>query len=108
MPLEEKPKTAAEITPEQIEAWKKAHKNGVWKITVDDKSGYVRKPGREDMKYAMTKLKDGGELAMAEAMLEEMWLGGDVEVLEEDEYFFGACMKIQELIQVKNAELVKL
>jgi len=103
-----KPATVAEITQEQIDAWKKEHTKGVHKLTVEDKAGFVRNPNRNDLKYAMTRLKGGGELDMAEALLEEIWLGGDSELLEDDDYFFAAVSQVQDLMQVKNASLVKL
>ncbi len=102
------PITAAQVTPEMIEAWKKQHPKGVHELTVDDKKGYIRNPNRNDMKYAMSRLKGGGELDMAEALLEEMWLGGDQELLDDDDYFFGAVTQLQELIQVKSGSLKKL
>jgi len=91
-----------------IEAWKNQNPKGVHEISVDDKKGYVRSPNRNDLKYAMTRLKGGGELDMVEALLEEMWLGGDQELLEDDDYFLGAAMQLQELIKFKDGSLKKL
>lgn len=91
-----------------IEAWKKQNPKGVHELIVDDKKGYLRNPTRNDLKYAMTRLKSGGELDMVEALLEEMWLGGDQELLDDDDYFFGAASQIQELVKVKDGSLKKL
>ncbi len=104
---QEKPTTAAEITEEMIAAWKKKNPAGVFAIIIDDKKGFVRRPNRLDLQYAMSYLKGGGELKMVETLLEEIWLGGDQEILTDDEYFLGACMQIQGMVQVRQAELVK-
>ncbi|MFB9862729.1 hypothetical protein [Rufibacter immobilis] len=104
----EQPRTAAEVTPQLIEAWKKQNPAGVFRMTVGDKVGYCRTPNRMDLKYAMTRMQTGGPLEMAEAIFEETWLGGDAEIQEVDEYFLGALSQMQELLKVQTAALEKL
>lgn len=100
--------TAAECTPEVIAAWKAANPRGVWEIKVEDKTGYVRKPTREEMKFAMTLATQNDPLGMVEEILKSCWLGGDQELIDDDDYFYGAAMQLQELVEIKAGELKKL
>lgn len=101
-------KTAAEITPEVIEGLKAVNPRGVWQIDIDGKIGYVRKPTREEMKYAMTLATKNDPLGMVEEILKSCWLGGDQELLDDDDYFYGAAMQLQELVEIKAGQLKKL
>ncbi|WP_192821208.1 hypothetical protein [Rufibacter sp. LB8] len=74
---ETKPTAAAEVTPEMIDAWKKAHSKGVFRLDVGGKAGFFRGANRHDLKYAMTRMQAGGPLDMVEAIMDETWLGGD-------------------------------
>jgi len=103
-----KPTTAAEVTPEMIAEWKKQFPNGLFKLKVGDKTGYVRNASRENIKYAMTQMQNGGPIGILESILLETWLGGDEEILTKDEYFMGSMMQMQELMQVQTSELEKL
>lgn len=104
---------AAEVTAEMIEAWKKKH-GEVFKVTVDkdlptEKNAYVRKPNRKELSYAMAASNGGKDIiAMQEALIRNCWLGGDLEMQTQDEYFFALADKVSELMQKKEGELVKL
>lgn len=100
--------TAAEIPAEVIENWKKENPRGVWEINIEDKIGYVRKPTREEMKYAMTLATKNDPLGMVEEILNSCWLGGDLELKDDDDFFYGAAMQLQELIEIKTGQLKKL
>lgn len=98
----------AKVTDEQIKAWKEKHKD-VYAITVDDKTGYVRKPGRKDLSFAMAASSGGKDpVKMNEALLNSCWLGGDEEFKTQDDYFFAASQKLGDLMEMKEAELKKL
>lgn len=101
-------KTAAEITPEVIDALKKDNPRGVWEIEIEGKKGYVRKPTREEMKFAMTLATKNDPLGMAEEILKSCWLGGDMELIDDDDYFYGAAMQLQDLVEIKAGQLKKL
>lgn len=104
---------AAEVTAEVIEAWKQKH-GEVYKITVDkgmdsEKVGYVRKPTRQELSYAMMASKGGQDLiAMQEVLVRHCMLGGDPAIQTDDEYFLAVAEKVSELIKKREAELEKL
>lgn len=94
------------ITSKQIEAWKKQH-GDIYEIIVEDKKCYLKSPDRKTLSYAMT-VGQNKPIELAEAILNNCWLGGDEEIKLNDQYFFAAASKIDELIQLKQAEIKKL
>jgi hypothetical protein len=109
------PKNAQNVTAEIIGAWKVAHPRGVWELTVfkdeedengESKTGYVRKPTRKELSAAMTLKND--PMGQAEDILRSCWLGGDDELLEDEDYFAAAVSRFSDLMEVRRAELKKL
>ena len=120
--------TSVECTPEVIAAWKAANPRGIWQLQVEHeridtgetdnkgkaileqtyKIGYVRKPTRDEMKFAMTLATQNDPLGMVEEILKSCWLGGDQELIGDDDYFYGAAMQLQELVEIKAGQLKKL
>lgn len=94
-------------TPEDIKGWKEKYKT-VHKLTIEDKTAYLRKPDRRTLSLAMTKISKGDIMGGSEAILENCWLGGDTEIKTDDDLFMAAVGKVGDLIQVKEAELEKL
>lgn len=97
----------AEVTPEQIKKWKAKHP-AIYEIAFDDdKKAYIKKPSRQILSMAMSKSQTN-PLAFAEVILKQCFLGGDSEVKDNDDYFLGAASQLEEVMQVKNAQLKKL
>ncbi len=95
------------VTTQQIADWKKKY-GDIFKISFqDNKEGFVRKPTRKELSYAMTKVQSN-PLGFAEAILQNCWLGGDEEIRTNDDYFLGASSQLDALMEVKTAELKKL
>ncbi len=95
-----------EVTPEQIEAWKKEHKQ-IFELDVEGRKCWLKKPGRETIRYAMQKgMAD--PFAQAEVFLEECWLGGDEAIKADDDLFISASWELQNLITLKVASLKKI
>ena len=46
---------------------------------------------------------DGGLDTAAKQLLDELWLGGDEEIRDDEEYFIAAMTEIQNLIEVKKS-----
>lgn len=92
------------FTEEQIQQYKDKYKQ-VYEITVEDKSCLVRKPNRKDLSYVSTQ-KD--PIRMSETMLNQIWLEGDEEIRTDDELFLAVIKKIDEISEVKEAEVKKL
>lgn len=95
-----------EITQEQIDEWKKQY-GDVFKITVEDKQCFLKKPGRKTLSFASSAASKD-PIKFNEILLNGCWLGGDEDIKTNDTYFLGASAKLSELIEVKEAELVKL
>lgn len=93
-------------TQEQIQAWK-AQYGEVFKISVGDKSCYLRKPSRKTMGYAAMASKDN-PLKFNEVILDGCWIAGDEEIRTNDDLFMSVSAKVGKLIEIKEAELVKL
>ena len=95
-----------EITQEQIDSWKKQH-GDIYAIKVDGKTAYLKKPDRKTLSFAsVAGQKD--PMKFNEIILENCFIGGDEEIKKDDSLFLAASAKIVELIEVKEAELVKL
>ena len=95
-----------EITQEQIDAWKKQH-GDIYAIKVDGKTAYLKKADRKTLSFAsVAGQKD--PMKFNEIILENCFIGGDEEIKKDDSLFLAASAKIVELIEVKEAELVKL
>jgi hypothetical protein len=92
-------------TAEQISEWKRKH-GDIFKAEVDDSVCYLKKPDRKTMSYVATL--GNNPIRANEALLENCWLGGDERIKTDDEKFFGVSSKLTEIIQVKDAEIVKL
>jgi hypothetical protein len=89
-----------------VEELKKKH-GTVYEIKVDDKIGYLRKPDRNTLRLAFSKATTD-PLGMTEVILENCWLQGDEEILNDDSYFLGAVGQIDKIMEARNGELKKL
>ena len=92
------------FTKEQIKEWKAKH-GELFEITVEDKSCVLHRPTRKDLSYA-SAVKDA--IKMSEVMLNALWVAGDEEIKEDDSLFLAAIQKMQEILEVKEAEIKKL
>lgn len=91
-------------TEEQVAEWKKKH-GTVYEISVDGKSCIIRKPNRKDLSY-VSVVKD--PIKMQETLLKQLWVDGDEEIKTDDELFFAACNQLEEVLQLKQADIKKL
>jgi hypothetical protein len=95
-----------EAKKEQIEEWKSKY-GSVYLIVTGDRACYLKKPSRKAIAYASTGAgKD--VVKYNEILLKDCWLAGDEEIKTDDELFFSVSTKLSELIEIKEAELVKL
>jgi hypothetical protein len=70
---------------------------------------YLKSPDRKTVSYAMAQMNGGqNPMAFAECLLEECWIAGSEVFKEEDAYFLGAIPVLQQLVEMKTSELVKL
>lgn len=92
------------FTKEQIKEWKAKH-GELFEIIVEDKSCILHRPTRKDLSYA-SAVKD--PIKMSEVMLNALWVAGDEEIKEDDSLFLAAIQKMQDILEVKEAEIKKL
>lgn len=97
---------AKDVTKEMIADWKKKH-GDVFKIEVDGKAGYLKKPDRKTLMYA-TSVVSSNPLKFNEILLNSCWLGGDDEIKTDDTLFLSASSKLSDLVEIKESSLVKL
>lgn len=95
-----------QVEQAQIDKWKKEHKN-IFAVSIDGHIAYLKKPDRKTLSYASSfGMKE--PLKFNEVILENCFLGGSEEIKTDDDLFLGVAGKLAELIEVKEAELVKL
>lgn len=99
-------KVNKEVSQEQIAEWKKKH-GGVYRIDVDGRSCYLRKPNRKELGYAAMAGKTD-PLKYNELILKNCWLGGDEDIRDDDDLFLSVGAVLAEIIEVKAAEIKKL
>ncbi|MCL1942803.1 MAG: hypothetical protein FWF54_04555 [Candidatus Azobacteroides sp.] len=91
---------------EQIAEWKAMY-GDVYLISVDGKEAYLKQPSRKIIGYASVAGKNN-PIKFNEVILNDCWLGGDEEIKTNDTLFLSVSSQLAELIQIKEAELVKL
>lgn len=92
------------FTKVQVAEWKKKY-GDLFEITVGGKSCILHRPTRKDLSYASV-VKD--PIKVSEVMLKNLWVAGDEEIQTQDDLFLGAISKMEEVLQVKEAEIKKL
>lgn len=95
-----------EPTTAQIEAWKKEY-GDVFKITVGDKTCFLKRPARKTLAYA-SSVATKDPIKFNEIILNGCWIAGDESIKTDDTLFLGVSAKLAEVIEVQEAELVKL
>lgn len=107
MKLDKNLPTAQEVTPEVIKSWK-AQYGEISQFKCEDKVAYFKKPDRKALSYATTAGGSKDPFKFNEIILNNCFIGGDKEVIENDEYFLTINGFVSNLIEVKTYELVKL
>lgn len=68
----------------------------------------IMKPiNRHILSYATSKMESEGLYAFLESAMRECVLRGDIEILDDDEYFIPASQKFNAILEGKKAALVK-
>ena len=99
-----------EIGKEQIDIWKKKYID-VFEIEVEGKKAYLRKPDRKDISHATIEAMELGvfnHIQYSETIMRDCWLGGDLEIIENDDLFLTTLPILQEISEVGKATIKKL
>lgn len=97
-------------TPEDIAGWKEKYgEDKVFEIVSEngEKKCYLRKPGRKELDYA-SKAGEQGAFKFNESLMRQCWLGGDLEMIDDDDYFLDNCALLGEFVKRGQATLKKL
>lgn len=94
-------------TQEQIQEWKEKY-GGVYELPIEDKSAYLKEPKMQDFKRAFTAMQKGGDIAFGEEMINALWIEGDEEIRDEDEYFLPARKELVDFFNYPDAVIGKV
>ena len=89
-------------TKEQIAQWKKKH-GKVYKIEVDGKRCYLKKPSRQATSLHMYHVSQDNLMKAYEVLLENCWLEGDEEIKTDTDLFLSVKPRFQNLYELKKA-----
>ena len=103
---ENRPLRSGELTPDQERELKERYPS-LFKLEFDDKVAYLRKPDRATLKAAMSKVLTD-PIGFAEVILKNCWLQGDEDVKKNEEYIMGSVAPLNNIVNARTAELVKL
>jgi len=125
-----RPVGSSNVTPQIIEAWKKEYPRGVFEIAVDtdeeigeeevttdkgrkekvmkyvQKKAWFRKPNRPEISAALTLRND--VMRMQEELMRDCFLGGDNELLDDEDYFQAAAIEFETVQKTRTAEIKKV
>jgi hypothetical protein len=101
-----KTESIGQAAPEQIQEWKDKY-GDIFAIKVEGHICYLRKPSRKAISYASVAGKVD-PIKFNETLMRECWLGGSEEIRKNDDLFLAASGKLDQIVEVKEAELEKL
>ncbi len=112
--LREKCETIAveRFTKEKLGNWSNEHK-GLWFLPILDDDGEIEKLAilkpidRHILNYASTKIADEGIYEFLGAAMNECFIDGDRDILDDDVYFIPAAQKFQKIAEGKQAAMLK-
>lgn len=96
---------------EKIAKWKSEYgKRLLSVITVADKVAVLRPiTATELSQYSMlTASPNGGLDTASRYLLEELWIDGDNEIRDDEEYFMSAMLQLQNTIELKKSSFTRL
>jgi hypothetical protein len=95
----------------QVSDWEKAyHPRKLNVIEVEDKIAVLRPIGAKEISgYSMALVDPTKGLDVAtEYLLEELWLDGDNEIRDDEEYFISSMLQLQNVVETKKSRFTKL
>ena len=99
-------------TADQLKDWKKKYgDDSVFEVVAEDKKAILHKPTRKELSYARAGSQQGQGrdiIKFCELLLKQCWIDGDMEIQENDIYFFGVMPILESMIESKEAEIKKL
>lgn len=94
-----------------IEKWKAEHNaQSLSVIVIEDKMAILRPITPSEFAHYSIMVADpqGGMDAASQYLLEELWIDGDDEIRDDDDYFMAAMLQLQNAIELKKSGFTKL
>ena len=104
-------KVIKRFSQEKIDEWKEKYApRKINIIEVDGKMAVLRPITADDVAtYSMAVAdKEIGLNKATKFMLEELWIDGDNEIVDNEEYYISAMMQAQKLLEVKKSSFMQL
>ena len=101
-----KEKVIGQATEEQIKTWREEH-GDVFKIEVEGHVCYLKKPSKRIL-AAANQAGRNDPFKFNETLIRQTWLGGDETMRSDDDMFLSMAGALDDLIEVKVAEVKKL
>lgn len=99
----------ARFGEEVFKKWKQEFKRELNIIKVEDKLAVLRPIGAKEIAlFSGMVAGDEGLDKASEYLLNELWLDGDEELFNDEEYFISAMLQLQRTLQVKKSSFYKL
>lgn len=95
-----------QVSQETIEQWKKDH-DTVMAYEVDGRVAYLKQVDRNTYSAAAAKVSTS-PAKFNEVIIENIWLGGDDEIRNNDRFYFGLIDFVEELMAKKKGSLKTL
>lgn len=101
------------FTENKMKQWSNENK-GLWFLPCLDEAGekieklaIMRPITRSILSYASTKIQDEGLYEFLEAAMEQCFVAGDREIMDDDNYFIPAANQFNKILEGKKAALLK-
>ncbi len=96
---------------DQISAWKKKY-GDVFKVSVSDSAdnlfnAFFKKPNRKELSRAMAAGKES-PMKFNDTLFLDCWIEGDEAIKTDDAMYLAACSQLATMVEVREAEIVKL
>jgi hypothetical protein len=86
----------------EVKAYKKNKESG----NIDEITAVFRKPSRSVISASMSQ-QNRNPLGAKETILRSCFLEGDKRILDDDDFFLSACTVVDEMIEIRMADLKK-
>lgn len=97
----------SKLTNKQLKELEDKH-GALYDLPVGDKLAILREPKMADYKRAFTAMQKGGDIEFGEAMLDILFVGGDVEIKTNDEYFLPARKELTDFFNYDDPVVTTL
>ena len=99
-------KISGEVTPKQIEAWKKDFPIGFYGIKIGDKVAYFKYPERDEINDILSQNDSQKPSYLYEVAANMTFIGGDVELLTNDRCYVILCRSVKAKMDEGESEVL--